>query len=347
MARMRAQELESPGRSGEPDSFCCCRCLAASEEILIGGPGRHVGVMMRSPQSYAVAVRRPSGTLAVTQNLLRRPGGEVPYFQIPAFPLLGTPGQALVLGVRPRTIRPRKRWKNPLCPRQEKGESLQVSGLNLAISIGFFILFYKFLPLYLVMFAKHITRWPATCSFSNLLYGTIWLVLFLALLIARSKWKRCTAALSISRRRARGGGAHEKGCGRGCPHRAPGRSRFHPRCGTKFLLVVMGVAMLLLPYPPFQSFAAKFVWRLLLLPVIAGISYEFIRFAAKKKGSLWRWGGAQPGLRSQPATTREPDDSQLETAIMALETTMAAERSRAASGPTLPRARPDAEGSNQ
>jgi uncharacterized protein YqhQ len=85
--------------------------------------------------------------------------------------------------------------------------------------------------------------------------------------------------------------------------------------------------MLVYLFLPFQSFVAKFVWRILLLPVIAGVSYEFIRFAAKKRGSLWRW-AAQPGLWLQRVTTREPDDSELETAIMALQTTMEVEKSR-------------------
>ena len=67
--------------------------------------------------------------------------------------------------------------------------------------------------------------------------------------------------------------------------------------------------------------------RLALLPVIAGVSYEFIRFAAKAQGKLWRW-AAQPGLWLQRVTTREPDDNQLETAIKAIETAMELERAR-------------------
>ena len=89
----------------------------------------------------------------------------------------------------------------------------------------------------------------------------------------------------------------------------------------------MAVAMIVYLFLPFQSFLAKFVWRLLLLPVITGLSYEVIRFAARSKGKLWRW-VAQPGLWLQRVTTREPDDGQTETAITALETTMELEKSR-------------------
>jgi hypothetical protein len=104
-------------------------------------------------------------------------------------------------------------------------------------------------------------------------------------------------------------------------------TRFHPRCGTSFLLVVMLIALLVYLFLPFQSFAWKLISRIALLPVIAGVSYEFIRFAAKAQGGVW-WLASQPGLWLQRITTREPDDVQLETAIKALESTMELEKAR-------------------
>jgi len=91
--------------------------------------------------------------------------------------------------------------------------------------------------------------------------------------------------------------------------------------------VVMGIAMVVYMFLPFHTFWLRFLGRIVLLPVIAGISYEFIRFAAKAKGRLWKW-SSQPGLWLQRVTTREPDDGQLETAIKALETAMALEQNR-------------------
>jgi len=93
------------------------------------------------------------------------------------------------------------------------------------------------------------------------------------------------------------------------------------------LLVVMAIAMVFYMFLPFRSFGMRFVGRLALLPVIAGVSYEFIRYAAKSKGKLWSW-AAQPGLWLQRVTTREPDDSQLETAIKAIDTAMELEKAR-------------------
>jgi uncharacterized protein YqhQ len=302
--------------------------VAASEEILIGGQAVIEGVMMRSPQSFAVAVRRPSGALAVTQDSVQRLAEKHRIFKYPIFRGLGTLGQALTLGVRALHYSAQQALEEPGEAPDKKKEKLSgwVLTLNLAVSVGFFVLFYKFLPLYLATLAKQHHPIAGNLIVFNLLDGTIRMVLFVVLLIALAQWKDVQRLFEYHGAEHKVVWAYEKGGPVDVPT-ARGCSRFHPRCGTSFLLVVMAVAMLVYLFLPFQSFVAKFVWRLLLLPVIAGLSYEVIRFAAKKKGRLWRW-VAEPGLWLQRVTTREPDDSQIETAIMALETTMESERSR-------------------
>jgi len=95
-------------------------------------------------------------------------------------------------------------------------------------------------------------------------------------------------------------------------------STLHPRCGTSFLLVVMIVSILVFSLVHFDSFAGKFLSRIALLPLIAGISYEIIRYSAKHPKSLLRL-VTFPGLLLQKITTKEPDETQLEIAIRALE----------------------------
>src|SRR6185436_5557260 len=95
-------------------------------------------------------------------------------------------------------------------------------------------------------------------------------------------------------------------------------STLHPRCGTSFLLVVMIVSIAVFSIVHFDSISAKLISRIALLPLIAGISYEVIRYSAKHPGSLMRW-VTFPGLLLQKITTSEPDEPQLETAIRALE----------------------------
>jgi uncharacterized protein YqhQ len=95
-------------------------------------------------------------------------------------------------------------------------------------------------------------------------------------------------------------------------------STLHPRCGTSFLLVVMIVSIFVFSVIHFDTFSGKLLSRIALLPLIAGISYEVIRYSAKHPGSLMRI-VTFPGLLLQKITTKEPDETQLEIAIRALE----------------------------
>ena len=95
-------------------------------------------------------------------------------------------------------------------------------------------------------------------------------------------------------------------------------STLHPRCGTSFLLVVMIVSILVFSTVHFETFTGKFLSRIVLLPLVAGISYEIIRYSAKHPNSLLRI-VTFPGLLLQKITTKEPDETQLEIAIRALE----------------------------
>jgi uncharacterized protein YqhQ len=94
--------------------------------------------------------------------------------------------------------------------------------------------------------------------------------------------------------------------------------RQHPRCGTSFLMVVMIVSIVLFSVVKFDSLAYNMLVRVALIPVIAGISYEIIRLSAKKEGSLIFKTITRPGVWLQNITTKEPDDSQLEVALVAL-----------------------------
>ncbi len=97
-----------------------------------------------------------------------------------------------------------------------------------------------------------------------------------------------------------------------------GYTTFHPRCGTSFLLYVVVVSAVVFSFLRYDSILMRLASRILLLPVVAGISYEIIKFTGKhREFFLWRW-LALPGVWLQRLTTREPDDSQLEVAISAL-----------------------------
>jgi uncharacterized protein YqhQ len=307
--------------------------LQAPEEALMGGQAVIEGVMMRSPHSYAVAVRQPSGSLAVTQAYLDRPSEKHRWLGYPVLRGLGLLGQALVLGIRALRYSAEQALEAPDAAGAEAAKPrkpVELSGwmlaANVTFSLIFFIVLYKLVPLYL---ATGITRryLPSDNNVAfNLLDGTIRIALFLGFLLLISQWKEIQRVFEYHGAEHKVVWAFEKG---GPVDVATARActRFHPRCGTSFLLVVMGIAMVLYMFLPFHSFWMRFLGRIVLLPLIAGVSYEFIRFAAKSQGRLWKW-ASQPGLWLQRVTTREPDDRQLETAIKALETALTLEQSR-------------------
>ena len=313
------------------------------DEILIGGQAVIEGVMMRSPHSYAVAVRRPAGDIAVTQDLLARPTEKHPWLRYPLLRGLGVLGQAMTLGIRALRYSAEQAIEQPSSPAgsqpeggdgcqkkdQEKEKKPEISNwilaLNLAFSLGFFVLFYKFLPLYLATLLKG--RYPVFDHpvLFNLADGTVRIVLLIGFLLVISQWKEMKRLFEYHGAEHKVVWAFEKTRGHADLASARGSTRFHPRCGTSFLLVVMVIAMIVYLFLPFRSFGWKLGARIALLPVIAGISYEFIRFAARSEGILWKW-AAQPGLWLQRVTTREPEDSQLELSIRALDAAMELER---------------------
>jgi len=307
--------------------------LQAPEEALMGGQAVIEGVMMRSPHSYAVAVRQPRGSLAVTHAYLDRPSERHPWLRYPILRGLGLLGQALVLGIRALRYSAEQALEEPEAAGVEAAKPKKAAELNgwmlaanVAFSLAFFIVLYKLTPLYLATAITHrYTHIDNNVTF-NLLDGVIRITLFVGFLLLIAQWKEIQRVFEYHGAEHKVVWAFEK---RGAIDVATARgcTRFHPRCGTSFLLVVMGIAMVLYLFLPFHSFWLRFLGRMVLLPVIAGISYEFIRFAAKSKGRLWKW-ASQPGLWLQRVTTREPDDRQLETAIKALETAMSLEQNR-------------------
>ena len=109
--------------------------------------------------------------------------------------------------------------------------------------------------------------------------------------------------------------------------------RQHPRCGTSFLMVVMLVAIVLFSIIKFDSLVLNFLVRIVLIPIVAGLSYEIIRLSAKKEGGLIFKFITKPGVWLQNLTTKEPDDKQLEVALEALKESLKLEPQPA--GPTL------------
>ncbi len=302
--------------------------IQGPEEVLVGGQAVIEGVMMRSPHSWAVAVRKASGSLAVARDYLSRPSEKHPWLKYPVLRGLGVLGQAMVVGLRALRYSAQEALEGGEGGRKKKSRWEDwLLALNLVFSLAFFIVFYKFVPLYTATLIQRHFGVIHNFILFNLTDGIVRLVLFFGLLLAVAQGREIKRVFEYHGAEHKVVWAFEKTGGHADLESCRSATRFHPRCGTSFLLVVMLIALLVYLFLPFQSFAWKLISRIALLPVIAGVSYEFIRFAAKAQGGVW-WLASQPGLWLQRITTREPDDVQLETAIKALESTMELEKAR-------------------
>jgi uncharacterized protein YqhQ len=302
--------------------------LEGGEETLVGGQAVMEGVMMRAPHSYCVAVRKPNGEIVTGEKPLSRLSEKRPIFKLPVFRGVGTLFQAMKLGfdalrfstnVLMAEMQPASTGK----PKELPGWA--VTG-NLLFSGAFMIMLYKFTPLYLATrLASIYPAFGARLPF-NAADGAIRIIILLAFLFGVSKLKDMRRVFEYH-------GAEHKvvfNYEAGEPVSISNAQRyttFHPRCGTSFLMVLMFLAIPINALIPFDGFLAKFVCRIALLPLVIGLSYELIRFAAKRPNSFLTLLTA-PGLWLQRITTKPPADDQAEVAIRALEGAMELEKSQ-------------------
>jgi uncharacterized protein YqhQ len=194
------------------------------------------------------------------------------------------------------------------------------------ISVGFFIFMYKFLPLVAATQVTRVNPLFDNQIIFNLVDGIVRIVLFLLFIWGVSLWADIRRVYQYHGAEHKTVFAFENGEQLEIASTQK-YSTFHPRCGTSFLMTVMLISIFIYMLVPVHSFGARFGIRLLLLPVIAGLSYEIIRYAAKRRSSLFAL-MTKPGLWLQRITTKQPADNQVECAIDALNRAMELEKAQ-------------------
>jgi uncharacterized protein YqhQ len=301
--------------------------LESGEETLVGGQAVMEGVMMRAPHSYAVAVRKPNGQIVLEESPIARVSEKYPLFRFPLLRGIGTLGQAMLLGFRALRFSAGASLDDGTVeqakPQQIPGWML---GLNLAVSLLFFLFMYKFVPLFLATeLGRHVHNLDGRLAI-NLVDGILRILIFIGFL-------SLLASMKDIRRIFEYHGAEHRvvfNFESGQPVSVDNAQKFvtwHPRCGTSFLLVVMVLSMLFYTLLPFDGFAAKLVSRIALLPLIVGISYELIRYAAKRQRGMM-YALTAPGLWLQRITTKPPSADQTAVAIDALNGAMTLEQAQ-------------------
>ncbi len=298
-------------------------------ELLVGGQALIEGVMMRSPGAYGVAVRRPDGSLAFLRGKVASLAARSPFLRaflkLPVLRGVAVLFQSLALGIRALNFSAAEAMAEPgreaeptVSPPPEKsGWAIAGSmSIGLAVGAGVFLL----LPLWLTQLAERTLYAGQLSNLAfNLIDGALRALFFLGYIFAISRLKDIHRVFQYH-------GAEHKvvfNYERRLPltvENARAQSRLHPRCGTSFLLFVLLVSILVFAFiPKAAPLLVKLGGRLLLVPVIAGLSYEVLRFTAKHRAAPLFSLLVAPGLALQRITTQEPTDDMLEVAIAALE----------------------------
>lgn len=284
-------------------------------KINIGGQAVIEGVMMRAPRSVAIAVRRPSGEIVVSRDVVIPISERFPILKLPVLRGAVALFTSLVMGIKALNFSANEAMVEEGKEKQEM--SPMVMGGTMAVALIFGIALFFILPLYLT---KVLVPLIGTSNIIfNLVDGLIRVVVFLLYVFTISRMQDIKRVFQYHGAEHKSIFAFEAGQTLSIEN-VKNFSRLHPRCGTSFLLIVMLVSILVFSLiPKVWPFYLKAGARVILLPLIAGLSYEFLKWSARhEKSPLVRLLIA-PGLALQRLTTREPDDSQLEVAIRSME----------------------------
>ena len=294
------------------------------EDILVGGQAVIEGVMMRTPHALAVAVRCGDGSIEVIKEPIKRLADCWRPFSWPIVRGFAVLVQSLILGIRALNYSVNISMKSTesAAGEEKKNSQAKPTALPIAVSILFgsaaAIVLFVLLPLWLASWLKGYFAAVHNWIVFNLVDGVIRLAVFLAYIVS-------IGFLKDIRRVFQYHGAEHKAvyvweAGESLvPENARSKSRLHPRCGTSFMMLVMAVSIIVFSFFKFNHFWAIFLSRVILIPLVSGLSYELIRLSARRSSrySFW-WLMVSPGLALQRLTTKEPADDQLEVAIWAL-----------------------------
>jgi len=296
---------------------------ASPEDILVGGQAVIEGVMMRTPNAYAVAVRRADGSMEVKKEPVKRLSEyckPLSWFVIRGFAVLI---QAMVLGIRTLnysmtvSMKDLEAAEKPDGGKARKESSTLPVALTLVAGVAVAVVLFILIPLWLTAWLRGYIPAIHNWVVFNLVDGLIRVAIFLAYLFGISRMKDIRRVFQYH------GAEHKvvhtwEAAEELTVENARRKTTLHPRCGTSFLMFVMVVSILVFSLFKFDAFWAIFLSRLVLIPVVSGLSYELIRLSAPRCGKGFFRTLVMPGLALQRITTKEPSDDQLEVAIHAL-----------------------------
>ncbi len=279
--------------------------------INVGGQAVIEGVMMKAPHGWSVAVRRPDGTIGIKKEPLKKRGffSRIPMIR-GCFILFDT----LKLGLRAlefSAIEASSKEEKPL-------NSLSVA-ISIMIALILGVLLFILIPVYVTQISGKLFPPVLEKRFLfNLIDGILRIAIFLGYISFVRLWKDMRRVFEYHGAEHKVIHAFESNESLNIESAKKYRPE-HPRCGTSFLMIVMIISILVFSIIPKEyPFLYKFLSRLILIPVIAGLSYEILRLSAGLSNTLIGRFLIMPGMLLQKLTTSEPDNNQIEVALVAL-----------------------------
>lgn len=289
----------------------------------IGGQAVLEGVMMKAPNKIAIAVRRSNGEIEIESKEISSVKDKYPILKLPVLRGIVTFGETMVLGIKSLMASAQLYGEEEEEYKPSKVESWvsQKTGINiddvmvffaLITAIGFAILLFMIAP---ALLTKFVSQAVDSNLIKSLIEGVIRLTAFIIYILLISRMKDIKRVFQYHGAEHKTIHCYEHG-EELTVENARKYTTLHPRCGTAFLLIVMIISIVAFSFLEWNNIIVRIVTKLLLLPFIAGISYEIIKWAGASE-SKWVNVVMYPGLMLQKLTTKEPDDEQLEVAICA------------------------------
>ena len=283
----------------------------------IGGQAVIEGVMMRNGNDYAVAVRKPDQTIEVKKDQFIGLNARWHTKKIPIIRGVLSFIDSLVLGMSTLTYSA-SFFEDEEEAEKEKdkdGKSDAVfMGLTVALSVVIAVVLFMLTPFFISSLFGRVIKSPMALA---VMEGLIRIAIFFIYIVAISQMKDIQRVFMYHGAEHKTINCIEHGAEL-TPENAAKYSRLHKRCGTSFLLIVMVVSIICFMFIRVDNMALKIVLRVILVPVIAGVSYEVIQWAGRSESCLVNI-VSKPGLMLQKLTTREPDLEMLEVAIASIE----------------------------
>lgn len=292
------------------------------KKVRIGGQAVLEGVMMRNYDKYAIAVRKPDQTIDVKLCEYLPLGERVPFFKLPIIRGIFSFVESLVIGMRTLTYSAEfyeEEEEESVADKvvrkvfRDRAEEV-ITFLTVLTAIVIAIALFMLLPAFLVQFLEKVISNHYVLA---VIEGLVRMLIFLAYVVLISQME------DIKRTFMYHGAEHKTiNCLESgedlTPENVLKHSRYHKRCGTSFIFVVMIISIVVFMFIDTASTVRRMVYRVLLVPVIAGISYEFIMLAGRSNSKLMN-ALSKPGMWVQRLTTKEPDRSMAEVAIASVE----------------------------